>query len=76
MQRLEDEAASRAGVPLLRSYEARVGRPDLHSGIQRGDASSQANRLDCAHSSFGPGAYDAEVASLEVILSTAVLNTL
>ena len=58
---LERHMAAKAKVPVLRSWEARLARPDAHPGIQNGGDRGEHSNFDCSHSSFGAGAYDAEV---------------
>ena len=72
--RVELEAARAAGVPLLDVWGARRQRWDLHPAIQGGANASVAklsNRFDCAHSSLAPGAFDAEVTQLQLLLGRA-----
>ena len=62
-QQLEEEGARAFGLPLLRSFRARLERWDAHPGIQGGRLHPPAI-YDCGHSSFAPGAYDGEMTAL------------
>lgn len=56
-QAAERRAAAAFDVPILLRSDARESRWDLHPGIQ----SDPPNYFDCKHSTFAPGAFDAEV---------------
>ncbi|KAL1507232.1 hypothetical protein AB1Y20_008081 [Prymnesium parvum] len=55
-QLAERRAAAAHNVTLLRRSDAREARWDLHPGVQL----ISPHYLDCKHSSFAPGAFDAE----------------
>ena len=66
-QDVERAVSRAAGVPFLDSAAARISRWDLHPGLQGGPSAAAArlsNRLDCAHSSLAPGAFDGEMTAL------------
>ena len=56
--RMERDVAALQGIPRINSFELRRPRWDLHTGALPG------RKLDCFHTSFAPGAYDVELATL------------
>ena len=63
-QHLEGKITSEAGLPLLRRFDGRLSRFDLHPGAQV----PPPHYLDCAHSSFEPGSFDVEAAGVAELL--------
>ena len=57
--RMERDLAALHGIPRINSFELRRPRWDLHTGALPG------RKLDCFHTSFTPGAYDVELATLQ-----------
>ena len=57
--RMERDVAALHGIPRINSFELRRPRWDLHTGALPG------KKLDCFHTSFAPGAYDVELATLQ-----------
>ena len=60
---LERRVAATAGIPVLRSWEARIQRHDAHPGLQYGGRATMSSNFDCSHSSLGDGVYDPEVSA-------------
>lgn len=57
--RMERDVAALHTIPRINSFELRRTRWDLHPGAMPG------RKLDCFHTSFAPGAYDVELATLQ-----------
>ena len=56
---VERAVARDYGLDILKRFESRLTRPDLHPGVQQ----KPPFYFDCTHSSFARGAFDAEATS-------------